>query len=62
MNEAKRVPDMTDQEVIAELRKWEAERDRLQRRLFAWVIGIISAGAVAYAAVAMWLIHALAAH
>ena len=25
MNEAKRVSDMTDQEVIAELRKWEAE-------------------------------------
>ena len=56
MKEAKRVSEMTDQEVIAELRKWEAERDRLQRRLFAWVIGC---GAVAYAAVATWLIHAL---
>ena len=55
MNEAKRVSEMTDQEVIAELRKWEAERDRLQRRLFA----VIGCGAVAYAAVATWLIHAL---
>ena len=59
MKETKRVSDMTDQEVIADLRKWEAERDRLQRRLFAWVIWIIGCGAVAYAAVATWLIHAL---
>ena len=59
MNEAKRVSEMTDQEVIAELRKWEAERDRLQRRLFALVIWIIGCGAVAYAAVAMWLLHTL---
>ena len=59
MNTVKRVSDMTDQEVIAELRKWEAERDRLQRRLFARVIAVIGCGAVAYAAVAMWLIHAL---
>ena len=59
MKETKRVSDMTDQEVIADLRKWEAERDRLQRRLFTWVIWIIGCGAVAYAAVAMWLIHAL---
>ena len=57
MNTVKRVSDMTDQEVIAELRKWEAERDRLQRRLFAWVIAVIGCGAVAYAAVAMWLLH-----
>ena len=62
MKETKRVSEMTDQEVIAELRKWEAERDRLQRRLFARVIWIIGCGAVAYAAVAMWLIHALATH
>ena len=59
MNEAKRVSEMTDQEVIAELRKWEAARDRLQRRLFAWVIWIIGCGAVAYAAVATWLIRTL---
>ena len=59
MNTVKRVSDMTDQEVIAALQQWEAERDRLQRRLFAWVIWIIGCGAVAYAAVAMWLIHAL---
>ena len=59
MKETKRVSEMTDQEVIAELRKWEAERDRLQRRLFAWVIAAIGCGAVAYAAVATWLIHAL---
>ena len=59
MNTAKRVSDMTDQEVIAALQQWEAERDRLQRRLFAWVIAVIGCGAVAYAAVAMWLIHAL---
>ena len=57
MKETKRVSDMTDQEVIADLRKWEAERDRLQRRLFAWVIAAIGCGAVAYAAVAMWLLH-----
>ena len=62
MKETKRVSEMTDQEVIAELRKWEAERDRLQRRLFARVIAVIGCGAVAYAAVAMWLIHALATH
>ena len=59
MNEAKRVSEMTDQEVIAELRTWEAARDRLQRRLFAWVIWIICCGAVAYAAVATWLIRTL---
>ena len=59
MNTVKRVSDMTDQEVIAALQQWEAARDRLQRRLFAWVIWIIGCGAVAYAAVAMWLIHAL---
>ena len=59
MKETKRVSEMTDQEVIAELRKWEAERDRLQRRLFAGVIWIIGCGAVAYAAVAMWLLHTL---
>ena len=59
MKEAKRVSEMADQEVIAALQQWEAERDRLQRRLFAWVIWIIGCGAVAYAAVAMWLIHAL---
>ena len=59
MKETKRVSEMTDQEVIAELRKWEAERDRLQRRLFARVIWIIGCGAVAYAAVAMWLLHTL---
>ena len=59
MKETKRVSDMTDQEVIADLRKWEAARDRLQRRLFAWVIAVIGCGAVAYAAVATWLIHAL---
>ena len=59
MNTVKRVSDMTDQEVIAELRKWEAERDRLQRRLFTWVIWIIGCGAAAYAAGATWLIHAL---
>ena len=35
MNEAKRVSEMTDQEVIAELRAWEAAREQLQRRLFA---------------------------
>ena len=57
MNTVKRVSDMTDQEVIAELRKWEAERDRLQRRLFTWVIWIIGCGAIAYAAIAMWLLH-----
>ena len=57
MKEAKRVPDMTDQEVIAELRAWEAAREQLQRRLFAWVIAVIGCGAVAYAAVAMWLLH-----
>lgn len=57
MKETKRVSDMTDQEVIADLRKWEAARDRLQRRLFAWVIAVIGCGAVAYAAVAMWLLH-----
>ena len=56
MNTVKRV---SDQEVIAELRKWEAERDRLQRRLFARVIAVIGCGAVAYAAVAMWLLHTL---
>ena len=50
---------MADQEVIAALQQWEAERDRLQRRLFAWVIWIIGCGAVAYAAVAMWLLHTL---
>ena len=59
MNTVKRVSDMTDQEVIAALQQWEAERDRLQRRLFARVIWIIGCGAVAYAAVAAWLIHAL---
>ena len=59
MKETKRVSEMTDQEVIAELRKWEAARDRLQRRLFAGVIAVIGCGAVAYAAVATWLIHAL---
>ena len=59
MKETKRVSEMTDQEVIAELRQWEAERDRLQRRLFARVIAVIGCGAVAYAAVAMWLIHTL---
>ena len=59
MNTVKRVSDMTDQEVIAALQQWEAERDRLQRRLFAWVIWIIGCGAVAYAAVAMWLLHTL---
>ena len=59
MKEAKRVPDMTDQEVIAALQQWEAARDRLQRRLFAWVIAVIGCGAVAYAAVAMWLLHTL---
>ena len=59
MNTVKRVSDMTDQEVIAALQQWEAERDRLQRRLFARVIWIIGCGAVAYAAVATWLIHAL---
>ena len=57
MNTVKRVSDMTDQEVIAALQQWEAERDRLQRRLFAWVIAVIGCGAVAYAAVATWLIH-----
>ena len=62
MNTVKRVSDMTDQEVIAALQQWEAARDRLQRRLFAWVIAVIGCGAVAYAAVAMWLIHALATH
>lgn len=51
--------DMTDQEVIAALQQWEAERDRLQRRLFAWVIGIIGCGTIAYAAIAMWLLHTL---
>ena len=50
---------MTDQEMIDALQQWEAERDRLQRRLFTWVIAVIGCGAVAYAAVAMWLIHAL---
>ena len=59
MNTAKRVSDMTDQEVIAALQQWEAARDRLQRRLFAWVIWIIGCGAVAYAAVATWLLHTL---
>ena len=59
MNTVKRVSEMADQEVIAALQQWEAERDRLQRRLFAWVIAVIGCGAVAYAAVAMWLIHAL---
>ena len=59
MNTVKRVSDMTDQEVIAALQQWEAERDRLQRRLFAWVIWIIGCGAVAYAAVATWLLHTL---
>ena len=59
MKEAKRVSEMTDQEVIAALQQWEAERDRLQRRLFAWVIAVIDCGAVAYAAVAMWLLHTL---
>ena len=57
MNTVKRVSDMTDQEIIAALQQWEAERDRLQRRLFAWVIAVIGCGAVAYAAVAMWLLH-----
>ena len=51
--------NMTDQEMIDALQQWEAERDRLQRRLFARVIWIIGCGAVAYAAVATWLIHAL---
>ena len=59
MNTVKRVSDMTDQEVIAALQQWEAARDRLQRRLFAWVIWIIGCGAVAYAAVATWLLHTL---
>ena len=59
MNTVKRVSDMTDQEVIAALQQWEAERDRLQRRLFAWVIAVIGCGAVAYAAVATWLLHTL---
>ena len=59
MNTVKRVSDMTDQEVIAELRAWEAAREQLQRRLFARVIAVIGCGAVAYAAVATWLIHAL---
>ena len=59
MNTVKRVSDMTDAEVIAALRQWEAERDRLQRRLFTVIIAIISAGAVAYAAVAVWLLHTL---
>ena len=59
MKEAKRVSDMTDQEVIAALQQWEAERDRLQRRLFTWVIAVIGCGAVAYAAVATWLLHTL---
>ena len=59
MNTVKRVSDMTDQEVIAELRAWEAAREQLQRRLFAWVIAVIGCGAVAYAAVAMWLLHTL---
>ena len=62
MNTVKRVSDMTDQEVIAALQQWEAARDRLQRRLFAWVIAVIGCGAVAYAAVATWLIHTLATH
>ena len=51
--------NMTDQEMIDALQQWEAERDRLQRRLFARVIAVIGCGAVAYAAVAMWLIHTL---
>lgn len=59
MNDVKRISEVTDQEVIAELRKWEAARDRLQRRLFAWVIAVIGCGAVAYAAVAMLLLHTL---
>ena len=59
MNTVKRVSDMTDQEVIAELRAWEAAREQLQRRLFAWVIAVIGCGAVAYATVATWLIHTL---
>ena len=59
MKETKRVSDMTDQEVIAELRAWEAAREQLQRRLFAWVIAVIGCGAVAYAAVATWLLHTL---
>ena len=50
---------MTDQEMIAALQQWEAERDRLQRRLFTWVIAVIGCGAVAYAAVATWLLHTL---
>ena len=62
MNTVKRISDMTDQEVIAALQQWEAAREQLQRRLFAWVIAVIGCGAVAYAAVATWLIHTLATH
>ena len=55
MNTVKRVSDMTDQEVIAALQQWEAERDRLQRRLFAWVIWIIGSGFIAWVCVGAWL-------
>ena len=55
MNEAKRVPEMTDQEVIAALKDFERDLATMRAQFIRRVAVIIGSGFIAWVCVGAWL-------